>query len=122
MAELDKFASLKTYWSGFGLPAYEESTVPETATMPYITYEVAVGSLNGVIPLTASVWYRGNSWAPVMQKVTQMEPLIDRQVKITGGYLKIRRNENNFAQPMDDPNDKQIRRIRLNVEGEFLAY
>lgn len=118
---MDKFASLKTYWSGFGLPAYEESTVPETAKMPYITYEVTIGSLNGIIPLSASIWYRGNSWAPVMQMVTQMEKMIDRQIPIDGGYLKIRKNENNFAQPMSDPNDNQIRRIWMNVEAEFLS-
>ena len=129
---MDKFAALKSYWSSFGLPAFEESTVPDMISdgkggmtplqMPYITYEVAIGSLGGVIPLTASLWYRGNSWSPVMTKATQMEALIDRQVKIDGGYLKIRRNENNFAQPMSDPNDEQIRRILLNVEAEFLSY
>ena len=119
---MNKFAALKAYWSGFGLPAYEESTVPTNAVMPYITYEVATGSLNGSVPLSASVWYRGTSWAPCMQKVTAIEPYIDRQVKIDGGYLKVRRNENNFAQPMSDPADELIRRMRLSVEAEFLAY
>ena len=119
---MDKFAALKAYWSGFNLPAYEESTVPTNAVMPYITYEAAIGSLNGEIPLSASLWYRGTSWAPIMQKVTEIEPYIDRQVKIDGGYLKVRRNENNFAQPMSDPEDDQIRRIRLSVEAEFLSY
>lgn len=132
MAEINKFAALKTYWSYFGLPAYEDSTVPELVpdgkggliklVPPYITFEVATGSLDGVIPLSASVWYRGNSWAPVMEKVSSMEPFIDRQIKIEGGYLKVRRSITNFAQPMSDPSDDQIRRMRLNVEAEFLSY
>ena len=34
------FASAyKDYWLSFGLPVYDENTVPDTARMPYITYQ-----------------------------------------------------------------------------------
>jgi hypothetical protein len=31
-------AALKQFFSGFGIPAYTEDTVPEDVSLPYITY------------------------------------------------------------------------------------
>ena len=37
---MDKAQALHSFWSGFGLTAYDENTVPDGAQLPYITYEV----------------------------------------------------------------------------------
>lgn len=118
---MDKWQAQDTYWNSFGLPAYNELTVREDAVMPYITYQAVTGSLTGVMTVSGNLYYRGNSWAPIMQKATAMEPLIDREIKIDGGYVKFRKPVANFAQPMSDANDKQVRRILLTVEVEFLS-
>lgn len=118
---MNKFNALKQLWSMFGLQAYEESTVPSTAVMPYITYQVTTGSIDGEIPLSASLWYRGTSWAQIMKKATEIEQTIDTQIKIDGGYLKVRKNRSNFASPMSDPSDDKIRRIVLRVNAEFIT-
>lgn len=118
---MNKWEVQQAYWSSFGLVAYNEETVPENAVLPYITYQPASGSLNGQVTVSGSLWYRGTSWAPIMQKTTEMEPMIDRQLKVDGGYVKFRKPVSNFAQPMSDPNDDRIRRMVLSVEVEFLT-
>lgn len=121
MATLDKWTAQKVYWSSFGMPAYQELTVPDDAKMPYITYQTANGQLGGVVNVSASVYYKGTSWAAIMQEVSQMEKVIDRSVLIEGGIMKVRKPLSNFAQPMSEAGDTKIRRILLTVEIEFLS-
>lgn len=121
MANLDKFAIQHVYWSSFGMPAYHELTVPEDAKMPYLTYQTASGQLGGVSNVSASVYYKGTSWASIMQEVSQMEKFIDRQLFFDGGIIKIRKPLANFAQPMSESGDPKVRRIVLTVEIEFLS-
>ena len=121
MAILNKWTAQKVYWSSFGMPAYQELTVPDDAKMPYITYQTANGQLGGVVNVSASVYYKGTSWAAIMQEVSQMEKVIDRSVLIDGGIMKVRKPLSNFAQPMSEAGDTKIRRILLTVEIEFLS-
>ena len=128
---MDKWQAQQAFWESFGLRAYDENTVPDTYIdehgneqkneMPYITYQAVIGSLDGVMVVSASLWYRGNSWAAISQKATEMETSVNQQIKIDGGYLKIRKPISNFAQRMDEPNDRLVRRMRLQVEMEFLT-
>lgn len=118
---MDKWQAQQAFWESFGLTAYDENTVPDDAVMPYITYQAVVGSLDGVMVVSASLWYRGNSWAAISQKATEMESSVNQQIKIDGGYLKIRKPISNFAQRMDEPNDRLVRRMRLQLEMEFLT-
>lgn len=129
---MNKFEVQQVYWESFGLLAFNEQTVPDnvpdaiTGDMiplrpPYITYEPVSGSLDGQMTATARVWFRGTSWAPIMGMVTQMEKTFDRTIPFDGGVMKVRKPLSNFAQPMSDPNDEQLRTIVLNAEIEFLA-
>ena len=119
---MDKWNAQQYYWSSFGIPAYDRLTVPEDAEFPYITYEPASGSLDGVMLRSASVWYRGgHDWRGVTEKVLEIESTVERLIKIDGGYMKVRKPSSNFAQRMDDPDDPLIRRVVLNVEIEFLT-
>lgn len=118
---MDKWQAQQFYWESFGLPAYDANTVPDDAVMPYITYEAASGSLDGIIPITASLWYRSNRWDQISKKQSEMSKTMNRQIKIDGGYMKVRKPETNEAQRMDEPNDRLVRRMLLNVEIEFLS-
>ena len=120
MATLNKWTAQKVYWSSFGFPAYEENTVPDDAVMPYLTYQAVNGQLGGVPNASANLYYKGTSWAKIMQEVDQMEKAIDRQLFIEGGIMKVRKPLQNFAQPMPE-NDKKVRRMLLTVEIEFLT-
>ena len=117
---MNKWDAQQAYWSSFGLPAFNELTVRDDAQMPYITYQFVNGEIDGVVNASASLYYRGTSWGPICSKVMEMEPIVDRQVPIDGGVMKVRKPERNFAQPMNEPSDNKVRRMVLTVEIEFL--
>lgn len=118
---MDKWKAQDVYWNSFGLLAYNELTVPEDANMPFITYQAVNGSLDGQMTVSASLYYKSNSWTAIMQKSSEMERFIDREIPIDGGAVKFRKPIANYAQPMSDANDLQVRRILLTVEIEFLS-
>jgi hypothetical protein len=134
---LDKWQAQQAFWEGFGLPAYDERTVPEEVwnevlqkmvkvEMPYITYEAVGGDLGAQTTISASLWYRSNSWAEISQKADQIAQQIalaeKPAIKIDNGFMKVRLPDGMpFAQRMDEPSDKQVRRIVLTVEIEFLT-
>lgn len=122
---MDKAQALQDFWSGFGLPAYDENTVPDEAIMPYVTYNVATDSFERVLPLSGSLWYKSTSWAEISQKADEIaEAIAGRDGyylrEIDGGYLWIVKGTP-FAQRMREENDSNIRRIYINVTAEFLT-
>lgn len=120
---MDKSQALNTFWNSFGIPAYDEYTVPDGTSMPYITYDTAVDAVGTDIPMTASIWYRDSSWESISKKADEISQRISYSYYITaidGGYMVVKRN-NVFAQRMDDPSDDGVRRIMLSVLIEFLT-
>lgn len=119
---MNKYEAQQKYWSGFGIPAYNELTVPEQMRdkYPYLTYQKVNGSLDGPLTASASLYYRSTSWKEIDDKITEMEPSINDEIKIEGGYMKVRKPAANFAQQMSDP-DPLVRRYLITVEVEFLT-
>ena len=122
---MDKFQALQSFWSSFGIPAYDENTVPsgeDKPVYPYITYDAAVTNFGGHVALSGSIWYYGTSWAQVTTKMTEIQSAIGRGgsfIQIDGGALWIKQGSP-FAQRVSDPND-MVRRILINIEAEFLT-
>lgn len=121
---MDKAQALQNFWESFGIPAYEQTTVPESATMPYITYSVSTDSLDNVVNMYASVWYHSTSWKDISEKTEQISRYIvsmnPPSIKFDGGRLYIAKGTP-FAQRMADPNDDMIRRMYLNIQAEYLS-
>lgn len=117
----DKWQAIHNFWSGFGIPAYDESSVPDDAQYPYITYSAAVGEFEQPVLLSASIWDRSTSWAWVSQKAIDIARAIGQNLllKIDGGYLFITKGSP-FAQRMQDEDDS-IRRVYLNLQTEFFT-
>ena len=118
---MDKDQALHSFWSGFGLPAYDSQTVPQDAQLPYITYETTTDSLGNALTLTNSLWYRSTSWVDISRKSSEIAQSLEggKVIKIDGGYLWLFKGTP-FAQRMSDPDDS-IRRIVINVQAEFLT-
>ena len=120
-----KTQALYNFFSGFSLPAYEENTVPSGANapeLPYITYATATSGFDDNVQISASLWYKGFSWADVDRKAAEINAALahgGKMIPYTGGALWIRRG-NPFAQHMADDDDT-IRRIYLNLTAEFLS-
>ena len=120
---MDKAQCLHQFWSSFGLTAYDENTVPDSAALPYITYEVSQSSIDEPVTTYASLWYRSTSWAAISQKVDQ----IGERIGIGGvtllyedGLMWVNRGFP-FSQRMGEPSDPAIRRILINVSIEYLS-
>ena len=114
---------LHKFWSGFDLPAYDETTVPLQASTPYITYEVAEDFFGSPRQISASLWYRSTSWTEITEKSKEISQ------KITRGGIMIPTDEGAiwiklgtpWAQRMPDSTDDSIRRIVLAIEVEFIS-
>ena len=120
---MTKAAAIYQFWSGFGLTAYEENTVPTDADFPYITYQLVTDSFDRETPLTASLWYRGESWTDINAKTEEISQTISRGGKIIpcdGGAIWLKRGQP-FAQSMGDESDDLIKRKYLNITAEFMT-
>lgn len=119
---MNKIQNLHSFWSGFGLKAYDENAVPDNAALPYITYEVVSDSFSHTLATTASIWYRDSSWAAITLKEQQISDFITRggrMIAFDNGAMWIQKGTP-WAQRMGDESDEMIRRIVLNIELEFM--
>ena len=120
---MTKDEAIYSFYSGFGLPAYDENTVPEGSALPYITYSVSTDSIGNMVILSASLWYRSTSWAAIQDKADEIAADLGyggKIIKIDNGYLWLVKGSP-FAQRMSEPSDKMVRRIVLNISAEFLT-
>lgn len=120
---MTKAAAIYQFWNSFSLTAYEENTVPTDADFPYITYQLVTDSFDREIPLTASIWYRSESWTAINAKTEEISQKISRGGKIIscdGGAIWLKRGQP-FAQNMGDESDNLIKRKYLNITAEFIT-
>ena len=119
---MNKDQAINAFWSSFGWDAWEETSVPDDATLPYITHEGAVDSFGTELAQTASLWDRSTSWFSVIEKRTQIENRITRGgtlITYDDGAVWLRMGDP-WAQRMADGTDDMIRRIVLNYTLEFI--
>ena len=120
---MTKAAAIYQFWNSFGLKAYEENTVTEDATFPYITYQLVTDSFDREVQVTASLWYRSESWTAINAKTEEISQKISRGGKIIscdGGAIWLKRGQP-FAQNMGDESDDLIKRKYLNITAEFMT-
>ena len=120
---MTKAAAIYQFWNSFGLTAYEENSVPDDATFPYITYQLVTDRFDREIPIAASIWYRSESWTGINAKTEEISQKISRGGKIIscdGGAIWLKRGQP-FAQSMGDESDDLIKRKFLNITAEFMT-
>ena len=120
---MTKAAAIYQFWNSFGLTAYEENSVPDDSTFPYITYQLVTDSFDREISVTASLWYRIESWTEINAKTEEISQKISRGGKIIscdGGAIWLKRGQP-FAQSMGDESDDLIKRKYLNITAEFMT-
>ena len=120
---MDKAQAIQYFWSQFELTAYDENSVPDNAQYPYITYQAITDSLDYVVGMSASLWYRSTKWKEISQKAKEISEYITiggKVIPLDYGYLWIFRGTP-FAQRMSDENDPFVKRIYMNINVEFLT-
>ena len=120
---MTKAAAIYQFWSGFGLTAYEENTVPTDAAFPYITYQLVTDSFDREVAATASLWYRGESWTAINAKTEEISKKIGasgKKIAVDGGGIWIKRGQP-FAQNMGDESNELIKRKYINISIVFIT-
>lgn len=98
--------ALYSFYSGFGLPAYPEESVPSDAQLPYITYTVVQPDWNENAIHQARVWYRSESYAGINAKTDEILTAIGRGKLLPAGdgYVCLRPGTPLVQfQPIEDP-------------------
>ena len=124
---MNKEQAWHSFWAGFtysgsSIPAYDETSTPDDASMPRITYEGASDNFGEQIASSASVWTRSSSWAEAEAIKKQIEDAITRggvMIRTDTGAIWLKRGRP-FSQRLGDPSDDLIRRIVINLEVEFI--
>ena len=120
---MTKAAAIYQFWSGFGLTAYEENTVPEDADFPYVTYQLVTDSFDREVAATASLWHRGESWTAINAKTEEIARFIGGGgclLDCDSGFIWLKRGTP-FAQNMGDESDDLIKRKYINVTVEYMT-
>lgn len=119
---MDKVQAIDNFWNSFGLPAYDENSIPNDVEMPYITYTVATDSLDNVVPLSGNIWYRERTWKNITLKSEEIAKKVGEygfySAKLNNGYVWITKGSP-FAQRMPDVDP--VKRIYINLQAEFLT-
>ena len=113
MTEIAK--ALKAFYGGFGIPAYTEDNVPDTAQLPYITYTLPQSDLFSGAIHQARVWYEGNSNAQVNAKADEVLAAIGRGVKLAAGHGYVCIYPGTPLAQMQ-PTDDNTRIVYINLE------
>lgn len=121
---MTKEAALHYFWSSLGLPAYQEDAVPtgeDKPEYPYLTYEVATGSWDEIVPLAVNLWYRSTSWTAANAMARHISEEISRGgvvIPCDGGSIWITRGDP-FARSSGDDSDNMIKRKILNITVQY---
>ena len=132
---MNKQQALNAFWSGFGVLAFEENSVPEddvidalikagvaAAKYPYITYQVLLDDIGGPVFPSASIWDKSTSWERADTLANTVSATIQRQktIKLDNGRMFITKGSP-LAQHMEEPGDRTVRRILINTGIEFFT-
>lgn len=107
--------ALYEFFSGFGIPAYAENTVPDDAQLPYITYPLKEPEWNQKTTFYAIVYYRHQtSNYESLAKADEIAGAIGTGIvlPIRGGYLALW-PETPLIQSM--PPDEDVRAAYINL-------
>jgi hypothetical protein len=118
---MDRERALHKFWSSFGVPAYDSSTVPDDAPLPRITYEVQVNGWGEITLIYGSIWMKSTGWKEITSVADKIDSRLSeggQTIRYDDGMLWIKKGSP-FMQRMSDPDDT-IRRILVNIEVEYL--
>ena len=121
---MTKAAAVHDFFSSFGLCAYEESSVPDDAKMPYITYGLVTASGGYECAVNADLWYCGNSWTEINAKTEEISAWLGAggvMLLCDGGRIRMRRGKP-FAVSVNDAKNDGVRHKSLNIFAMYLTH
>ena len=120
---MTKGAALQSFFDSI-MPSYSSSSVPDNATLPYLTYELITSAWNGgEVGLTVNMWFRTTSEKEPNAAVDKLSKAIGLggvQLPCDDGMIWLKRGSP-WAQSLTDETDKTIKRRYINVTAEYLT-
>lgn len=107
---------LLKFFSGFGIPAYTENTLPDDAELPYITYSLVFPDWRTSGSISASIWYSGTSFKEVFAKADEISNAIGEGIRlpvVEGGCVYLSK-DSPFAQEQPTQSDT-VKAVSLNI-------
>lgn len=127
---MTKAQAYYSFMSSFGIPAYEQSAVPQGGSapvFPYLTYSLYIDSFGTDSPVEVNLWYRDKSGYSSLPDLTRMVEKISaeigrggKMIPCDGGALWLRRGSP-FAQLLGDGEDELIKRAYINITAESIT-
>ena len=107
--------ALYQFFSGFGLPAYVEYSIPDDAPLPYISYQLIEPDWDDGGTIYARVWYRSTSYTAINAKVDQIKAAIGegKSIPTDGGAVYLNKGTP-FVQYMPMEGDDTLKVAYLN--------
>lgn len=116
-------AAIYQFLSGFSIPAYAVSSVPDEAEFPYITYSPIIKeALTGEVSMEVDIWYYSDSEAVPNAKAREIYKAIGRGGKVVtcdGGAIWIKRGSP-WCQSVVNEDNSMVKRRYINIDIEYL--
>ena len=119
---MNKYEALCNFYSGFGIPAYEENSVPEKAKMPYITYEAITSGFDSQnVALSFQIFFKSESLMKIDTLTDKLSDALRGHVKLKcdEGYIILYRGEP-FAQNVST-GDKATKCKYVNILADYIT-
>ena len=120
---MTKAACVHSFFSSFGIRAYEESSVPDNAALPYLTYGLVTSSGGEECAVNADLWYGGSSQTEANAKTEEISAHLGSGgvvLPCDGGRIRIRRGEP-FAFSVKEDGRYDVCRKTVNLFVMYLT-
>lgn len=118
---MDAEQVIHNFWSSFGIPAYDDNSVPQDAVLPYITYDISYDSFDNDVVMNASIWDRTTSWdelSRTAKEITDNYRNNGVKLRTDRGIVWIKPGNPLYRRMGND--DQNIKRMILNIICEYI--
>ena len=120
---MTKGSALQSFFNSI-MPAYAETSVPDDAAFPYLTYQLSLNAWdNGEAALAINMWFYTTSEAIPNAKAQELSDVIGYggvTIPCDGGFIWLKRGSP-WCQSMRDESDPMIKRRYINVIAEYFT-
>lgn len=123
---MTKMQALYNFFSGFGIPAYEENSIYSEdieIELPYITYGINLATFPASnVSIPASIWYRSASWKDIQDKAIEINAKLKNggiSLPCDGGFILLKQEDDREADMTGDPSDRLVKRAILHIVADF---
>lgn len=117
-------AALYSFLTDAGYPVYAQSSVPDGAEFPYVTYTLTVGDWeSGEVNIPVSMWFRTSSEAvpnSAVRRLGEMVPMGGVTIPCDGGMLWVKRGSPWAQAVMVTEDEAGVKRRYVNLDVEYI--